>query len=435
MRGRAGKTAKGDKMSDGLRHRLKAAVPLPTILRKLLQVSRRLWVRIGLVASLAVLSLAIAGVVGPLLPEEIPEIVGAEALVNILEIIASSMLAVTIFSLSVMVNAHRAVSDQWSPRARQLLLTDGVTMTTLATFLGAWLFALLGVIVMDTSYIGEGEVLVLFSVTMLVIGWIVFSIIRWIVHLEDLGSLAHTGARIEAATREALELRIGAPCLGGRDVTQAQIPFDAVPVETRTSGWVRHIYEDRINEAARAAAADVYLTVPIGRYVFEGEVIARVTSPSTELRQAMLDNVTVGEMRSFDQDPRFGFVVLGEIASKALSPGINDSGTAIDAISRAARILAAWSVDEPTDRPRYERLWAHPIRPADLMGDAFGAPARDGAGQIEVVEFLLRTLAHLERHDAPAMSVAAREMSALVKSYAGRTLEEPVDLARLDSAA
>lgn len=421
-------------MSDGLRHQIRAAVPLPTILRKLLQVSRRLWVRIGLVASLAVIALVLAGIVGPLLPEDVPEIVGRDALVNILEIIASSMLAVTIFSLSVMVNAHRAVSDQWSPRARQLLLTDGITMTTLATFLGAWLFALLGVIIMDTGYIGEREVLIMFAVTVLVIAWIVFSIIRWIVHLEDLGSLAHTGARIEKATSNALALRLAAPFLGGNDLSRTQIPFDAHPVTASTTGWLRHIYEDRINTAAREAAADVYLPVPIGRFVFEGDVIARLTRAEEDLQQAVLDNVTIGEVRTFDQDPRFGFVVLGEIASKALSPGINDSGTAIDAVSRASRILAEWAPEEVSEAPRHERIWVPPLRPADLVEDAFGAPARDGAGQIEVVERILIGLARIEKNEDPAMQRAAREMAALVRSRAERTLEEPVDLVRLKAA-
>jgi hypothetical protein len=46
----------------------------------------------------------------------------------------------------------------------------------------------------------------------------------------------------------------------------------------------------------------------------------------TRLSSAFL----VGPDRSFKQDPRFGMIVLSEIASRALSPGVNDPGTAID---------------------------------------------------------------------------------------------------------
>ncbi|WP_305804424.1 DUF2254 family protein [Stenotrophomonas sp. YIM B06876] len=43
----------------------------------------------------------------------------------------------------------------------------------------------------------------------------------------------------------------------------------------------------------------------------------------------------VGAQRSLDQDPRFGLLVLGEVASRALSPAINNPCTAIDVIGRA----------------------------------------------------------------------------------------------------
>ena len=33
--------------------------------------------------------------------------------------------------------------------------------------------------------------------------------------------------------------------------------------------------------------------------------------------------------RSFDQDPRYGLIVLGEIADKALSAAVNDVGTVV----------------------------------------------------------------------------------------------------------
>jgi uncharacterized membrane protein len=37
----------------------------------------------------------------------------------------------------------------------------------------------------------------------------------------------------------------------------------------------------------------------------------------------------IGDGRLYDDDPRFGLVVLSEIAGRALSPGVNDPGTAI----------------------------------------------------------------------------------------------------------
>lgn len=47
----------------------------------------------------------------------------------------------------------------------------------------------------------------------------------------------------------------------------------------------------------------------------------------------------IGDERTFDDDPRFGLVVLSEIASRALSPAVNDPGTAIDIIGTFVRLF------------------------------------------------------------------------------------------------
>ncbi len=106
--------------------------------------------------------------------------------------------------------------------------------------------------------------------------------------------------------------------------------------------------------------------------------------------------LTVGDIRSFDQDPRFGAVVLAEIASRALSPAVNDPGTAIDVTTRALRILAAWhNTKAEDDSVPYPRLQVAQVAVADLFDDLFGPIARDGAGLIEVGLRLQKTLVML----------------------------------------
>ncbi len=57
--------------------------------------------------------------------------------------------------------------------------------------------------------------------------------------------------------------------------------------------------------------------------------------------------------RTFEDDPRFGLIVLSEIADKALSPGVNDPGTAIDVIGTLVRLFTLWQ-----SPPEKERLQA-----------------------------------------------------------------------------
>ena len=71
---------------------------------------------------------------------------------------------------------------------------------------------------------------------------------------------------------------------------------------------------------------------------------ARVSLPACdkEAQDAFCSAFAIGDSRSYDQDPRFGLIVLGEIAAKALSPGVNDPGTAIQVIGAGVRLLDVW---------------------------------------------------------------------------------------------
>ena len=92
-------------------------------------------------------------------------------------------------------------------------------------------------------------------------------------------------------------------------------------------------------KAAEAADVNVYVIINVGSFVVAGDLIAYVTSP-VEKTEKFSDSIVLGDLRSFDQDLRFGLLVMGEMASKALSQGINDAGTAIDVITRLTKVLA-----------------------------------------------------------------------------------------------
>lgn len=74
-----------------------------------------------------------------MIPESVSVKVGAEAVDNILNILASSMLAVTTFSLSIMVTAYGSATTNVTPRATRLVVEDVTTQNVLATFIGSFL--------------------------------------------------------------------------------------------------------------------------------------------------------------------------------------------------------------------------------------------------------------------------------------------------------
>ncbi|HBT33923.1 MAG TPA: DUF2254 domain-containing protein, partial [Pusillimonas sp.] len=122
----------------------------------LTQFSRTLWVRALLYSLLAIVTALVSIWVDPYIPADFGGRIGADAVDQILDIMASSMLAVTTFSLTVMVSAYSAATSSVTPRATRLLMQDTTTQNVLSTFLGAFLFSLVGIIALSAGAYGDG---------------------------------------------------------------------------------------------------------------------------------------------------------------------------------------------------------------------------------------------------------------------------------------
>lgn len=149
------------------------------------RIAKRLWFRATLFSLLGVVTALLAMVFKDAVPVSLPARIGADAVDKILGIIASSMLAVTTFSLSTMVSAYSAASSGVTPRATSLVMEDATTQNALATFIGSFLFSLVGIIALSTGAYGTQGRVVLFTVTIAVVVLIIYTLLRWIDHLSD----------------------------------------------------------------------------------------------------------------------------------------------------------------------------------------------------------------------------------------------------------
>ncbi|ODS93488.1 MAG: hypothetical protein ABS49_13090 [Erythrobacter sp. SCN 62-14] len=379
---------------------------------QLLGTLRKAWVRIVGFALLALVTAITAQYLGPLLPPRLSEQMGVEAVEDILKILTSSMLAVTTFSLSVAVSAFAAAASSATPRATALLQEDPTTQNVLATFLGAFLFGLLGLIGLKAQlYDGSGR-LVLFVATVIVVALVVIALIRWIDHLMVFGLMSDTLRRIEKAAASALQDRLDKPYLGGQPDYRAAPP-QGQDIAAHATGYVQHIDMGVLQESAAAAGGQLHLLCLPGSFVVEGTPILVLVggAMSDEQGTATASAVIIGDKRTFREDPRFGLLVLTEIASRALSPAVNDPGTAIDVIGRLLRILARWqqAIEPALD---YPAVFVPPISPAEVVEEAFRPIARDGAANVEVQIRLHKALIQLSGLAPAAFAEAARAMSA-----------------------
>ncbi|HVI30038.1 DUF2254 domain-containing protein [Hansschlegelia sp.] len=400
------------------------------------RLGRRIWFRASLFSLAAVLTALLAIVIAPLIPMDVPAKVGADSVDNILGIIASSMLAVTTFSLNVMVSAYSAATTNVTPRATRLVMEDSTTQNVLATFLGSFLFSLVGIVALSTGAYGDQGRVVLLGVTIVIIVLIVVTLLRWIDHLSKLGRVTETTARVEEVAATAMRDRQRRPYLGGvRLDSQRIVPTDARPIAVDRIGYVQHVDVGELSSLAEAVEGRIYLGAIPGMFAEPARPLAWTVGLSQENDEAVRRCFSVGDTRSFDQDPRFGLCVLSEIASRALSPGINDPGTAIDVIGRAVRVLALWSSPEAKPEIAYPRVFVPGIEPDDLFSDVFQPLGRDGAGLVEVGLRLQKALHTLARLGDGRYAAPARRQSALALARAEAALVIEDDVRQLREAA
>lgn len=396
---------------------------------------RQLWFRATLVGLLGVAA-AVAGVLADrFVPEDWDLEMGTEAVDNLLTILASSMLAVTTFSLTTVTTALGQATTNTSPRATRLLMQDGVTQNVLSTFVGAFLFSIVGIVVLQAQAYGENGRAVMFFATIAVLALVVVSLLRWIDHLITLGRVGETAGRVETVARRALRARKIAPGLGGKLRRPGQpVPTTSRSVRATEVGYVLHIDMATIERAAAARDVRVDLAVLPGSFVHPAAPLAWLDMEETdeELEACIRAACAVDGSRDYDQDPRFGILVIAEIASRALSPGINDPGTAIDMISRVTQLLAFWAEhDEKEEQVSYPHVHVPRLETADLFEDAFAAIARDGAGVIEVQMRLLKALAALMSMGDDEFRAAARQQAQLAFAHARKALPLPQEVDRL----
>jgi len=387
----------------------------------------------GLLAVAAALGSVLAG---RLIPDWAAERFGGSSVQTILEILASSMLAVTTFSLSIMVSAFGSAATGATPRALSLLQRDPTTQRVLAIFIGAFVYALVGIIALASGYDDRAGRVVLFAVSVAVVVGVIVALIRWVQQLTRFGRLEDTIDRVEDAARAALATRAADPHLG--TTPWVDPPPGVWPLGGRRTGHVQFLDLKALQALAERGGFRLWIEAVPGAFVHPGTTLAHCDALPVDAKERaaleaqLASAFTVDHGRSYDQDPRFGLIALAEIAQRALSPAVNDPGTAMDILSRLARVLADWHRAPATERPpRFPALHLRELDPADLLRDAFDSIARDGAGVVEVMVRLQQVLHALAAIDHTRFAEAAAQRADRAARMAEEALPLEEDRARI----
>ncbi|MHA6287316.1 DUF2254 domain-containing protein [Maricaulis sp. CAU 1757] len=390
---------------------------------KLQRILSSIWLRPALFAFAAILVVLLTPALSRLIPQEWVGWVETKAVEQTLSILASSMLAVAIFSLATLFSAFEAAAQAATPRARALMTEDRTAQYAVSTFIGAFLFSILGLVGLNTYLYNEVGIHILFLLSLLVIGIVVFTLVRWIERLGSFGGVEEAIRSVEMATRSALHRDSADPARGG--LIRHEPPAHSSHICAEKVGYVQAFDHEALGQLTREHGCAIHIEARPGTLVGPGQPLAWCTRDDTEICDAIRDSFTIGRTRTFEQDPRFGVICLAEIAIRALSPAVNDPGTAINVMSALIRVLDSWSAacrKHAGEAPKYPDLSIPPLQAMDLLNDGFLPIARDGAAYLEVGIRLNKSLAMLRRTDEVRFAEACNTVSAYAESYAGDRL-------------
>lgn len=415
----------------------------------------RLWVTPALASVVAVLLALAAAWVSRVVPEDTLPDIDRDTVQSLLTIVASSMLAVTTFSLSIMVSAFASAANGATPRATELVMGDEGTRSAIAMFLSAFIYAVVARVALGMGYYGGAGRFVLFLGTMGVLVMLLVTLVNWVKTLSTLGRMSNTLNKIEQAAEKALRTHWRAPLLGAGPAPAVDAAPCGRPVYARQVAYVRRIDVAALQDWAEANEARVHVRVRPGSFVDPGTELAWVelgiaqdqvvsatggdeaahrgdrrsaSDPDGESLRNVHDAFYLGAERSFDQDPRFGVIVLSEAAQRALSSAVNDPGTAIDAMNRMTRLLIETQQDEqslphlPAVARLHTRVTLVPLDESALVFDGFDPIVRDAAGVVQVLVRQQKLLAMIARSSrAGTVARAARDMAARALARADAT--------------
>lgn len=386
--------------------------------------SNTLWVMPAVGALTAILIAFAAKGISILLPTEFLPNIKADTLGSLLDSISNSMLAVSTFSLSIMVAAFAAASNNATPRATSLVMADDYTRLAIASFISAFIFASIAKIALGLDYYNRNGQFILFVSTIGILGFVITVLIRWVHTLSRLGRLDNTIEKVRYATMQSYATYLSAPNFGANGTPPNNIHYKTLIAQC--SGYLSHIDLQGLEKIAIAGEYHFHLHCRPGQSIYKGDSLITVYGFMDDANIAQLSShIIVENQRNYEQDPQYGLIVLSEIAQRALSPAVNDPGTAMGILGHITAILIDTEAKECHAKYPHLSIIHHAVD--DFIQVPFDPIARDGAGTIEIALKLQKSLSVIAKL-RPDLAVACRKQAQRALKYAEQLpIKEDVD--------
>lgn len=298
---------------------------------------------------------------------------GADGARGMLSSIAGSMITVAGLIFSLTLSTLAQVSSQYTSRLLRNFMRDRSNQVVMGFFVSIFVYCL---VVLRTIRGGDERVFVPslavafgLLLALVSIGMLIFFIHHIASSIQAANVIGGAAQETEKTFDKLFPKELGEAATPAEEADLTAGPaLRWVPIAARESGYIQGIDEEALLAFAQAANGVVRMEYAIGSYVSKGSALVSAAGyevgnalPDQDVAQRLNDCYSIGNQRTLDQDAGFGIRQLVDIALKALSPGINDTSTAVLCIDRLGSLLAL------------------------LAGRDLGSPVRAEGGQVHVI--------------------------------------------------
>ena len=260
---------------------------------------------------------------------------------TILSTLAGSIISLTVFSFSMVMVVLNSASASLSPRVLPGLITRKSHQLVLGFYLGSIIYTILMLINIRT--IGDGDM----GIPSL---GIFFSLVFGLISLGFFVYFIHSiskAIQVDNVLNDLFKNTKGElKCI---IEMQHENPVEDFPefddwhsIKSKTEGYFKGTHTDKLCALCQEHGIKIYISVKQGFFTVKGYPFLKCDtdlSDKPELVEQLL-SCFIFYIEEYIRDHyRYGMTQISEIAVKAMSPGINDPGTAVKAIDMLSILL------------------------------------------------------------------------------------------------
>ncbi|WP_417772706.1 DUF2254 domain-containing protein [Stappia sp.] len=352
--------------------------------------------------------------------------ISADGARSVLSTIAGAMMTVLSLVYSLTLVVFTLAAGNIGPRLLETFTDNRVNQTTIGLLGATFLHALIVLYI-----VGDDDVPRFAVATAIVLATVSFFWLVYFVHDTARRVMVDNEiARTQRKLRSTIERLLSDEPREEPDDREALPKEDGAPVPAARSGYITAIGTAPLLSEASAKDGFIRIVAVPGHFVIQGQPIAYVYGEieGDRVRRA----VRIEDARTPDGDMQFAIHLTLEIALRALSPGINDSYTAISSIDQLSASLAlilqrgvpSSLICDSDGKPR---VWVELLEVKDMVGTALHPLRRVTRGNVMVTMRLVDAVGRMalvtRRHHAPILA----EHLLLIASGACRSVDTRED--------